>query len=44
MNLLNYYAEDAIAVKEREIKKLKTTKMLEPVVKKPNSSSLTLGT
>jgi hypothetical protein len=44
IDLLDYYAEDAIAVKEQEIKKLKATKMLEPVVEKPNSSSLTLGT
>jgi hypothetical protein len=44
INLLNYYVENAIAVKEQKIKKLEATKMLEPIVKKPNSSSLTLET
>jgi cell fate (sporulation/competence/biofilm development) regulator YmcA (YheA/YmcA/DUF963 family) len=44
INLLNYRAENAIAVKEQKIKKLEATKTLEPVVKEPNSSSLTLGT
>jgi hypothetical protein len=44
IDLLDCYAENAIAVKEQKIKKLEATKTLEPVVEEPNSSSLTLET
>jgi hypothetical protein len=44
IDLLDYCAENAIVVEEREIKKLEVAEMLEPVVEKPNGSSLTLGT
>jgi hypothetical protein len=44
IDLLNYRAEDAIAVKKQKIKELEAIKLLEPVIEKPNSSSLTLET
>jgi hypothetical protein len=44
IDLLDYYAENAITVKEQKIKKLEATKMLEPVAEKPNSFSFTLKT
>jgi hypothetical protein len=42
IDLLDYYAEDAIAVKEQEIKELEAIKTLEPVAEEPSSFSLTL--
>jgi TusA-related sulfurtransferase len=44
MNLLDRCAENAIAVEEREIKKIETGEVLELVVEEPNGSLLTSQT
>jgi hypothetical protein len=44
IDLLDYYAKDAITVKEQKIKEIEANDILKPVVKKPNSPLLSLET